>query len=63
LLSILDSNVVELCTVKDGDRVRVVKPHDLPKLMASRRRWRESRRAGADAAGRDAHGRFKGGSE
>jgi len=60
LLGILDPKVIELCTKRDGDRVLVVAPADLPRLMADRRRWRESRKAGADAAGRDEVGRFGG---
>lgn len=58
LLAMLDPKVLNLCTRRSGDRVDVIAPHDLPRLMANRRRWRESRRAGADAAGRDARGRF-----
>lgn len=61
LLRLLDPKVIELCTRRDGDRVEVIAPCDLPKLMASRRRWQESRKVGAEAAGRGADGRFKGG--
>ncbi|HEV8573264.1 MAG TPA: hypothetical protein VGR43_01010, partial [Dehalococcoidia bacterium] len=58
LLEMLDPKVVALCTRRVGDRVEVIAPHDLPRLMANRRRWRESRKKGADAAGRGADGRF-----
>ncbi len=60
LLGILDKKVLELCTRRKGDVVEVIAPHDLPRLMANRRRWRESRRKGAEAAGRDEKGRFGG---
>jgi hypothetical protein len=58
LLSLLDSKVIALCTRPNGDRVEVIAPCDLPRLMANRQRWRESRRKGAEAAGRGAGGRF-----
>ena len=60
LLGILDPKVIELCTRRVGDLVEIIAPHDLPRLMANRRRLRESRRKGAEAAGRDASGRFGG---
>ncbi len=50
LLGLLNPKVIELCTVREGDHVLVVRPHDLPRLMSARRRWRESRRPGARAA-------------
>jgi hypothetical protein len=46
-----------------GDRVLIIAPHDLPRLMANRARWRQSRRKGADAAGRGRDGRFGAGSK
>lgn len=58
LLALLDPKVLGLCTRRVGDVVEIIAPHDLPRLMASRRRWRDSRKKGADAAGRDAQGRF-----
>ena len=60
LLSLLDPKVIQLCTRMNGDRVQVIAPHDLPKLMAKRREWCVSRRKGAEAAGRGEHGRFGG---
>jgi hypothetical protein len=60
LLGLLDPKVIGLCTRKVGDRVQVIAPHDLPKLMADRAKWRESRKAGAAAAGRTLLGRFGG---
>jgi hypothetical protein len=60
LLGLLDPKVIELCTRTVDDRIEVIAPHDLPKLMAKRRAWAASRKAGADAAGRDAGGKFKG---
>lgn len=60
LLGLLDPKVVAMCTRPEGDHVAVIAPCDLPKLMASRRKWRESRKAGADAAGRGPGGRFGG---
>ena len=58
LLGLLDSKVIDLCTRHEGDRVAIIAPHDLPRLMANRAKWRESRKAGATAAGRDSSGRF-----
>jgi hypothetical protein len=60
LLGLLDPKVITLCTRPNGDRVDVIAPHDLPRLMANRKAWKESRKPGAAAAGRDDSGRFKG---
>jgi hypothetical protein len=63
LLGLVDPRVIELCTRTAGDRILVIAPHDLPKLMADRARWRASRRRGAEAAGRTLLGRFGGGTK
>lgn len=60
LLELLDPKVLSLCTRKRGAVVEVIAPHDLPRLMARRQQWCDSRKAGAEAAGRGAGGKFGG---
>jgi hypothetical protein len=59
LLGSLDAKLIELCTRREGNRVVVVVPLDLPGLLADRQDWRESRRPGAEAADRGPDGRFR----
>lgn len=62
LLKLLDPAMLEVCSSPDDadETVNVTAPFNLPKLMADRRRWSESRKAGANANTRDPDGRFSG---
>jgi hypothetical protein len=52
LLGSLDPKVLQLCTRKEGDRVLVVRPIDLPKLMRERESYLGKRRMAGTKGGK-----------
>ena len=52
LIALLDPKVVELCTRPERDRLAVVRPCDLPRLMLDRQRYLDARRSAGSKGGK-----------